>query len=138
MIKKAPQTKEPVIQTQFPVKQKSADWPSVFIELKNAVKLRHYSPRTLKTCSGWTRKFQTYLKSKIPQLVVVQDVKDFLTWLAVHQGVSTSSQNLAFNALLFLFRNVFNQEFGKIDGIVRAKRKPNISVVLSRKEVVQA
>lgn len=137
MIKKAPQTKEPVIQTQFPVKQKSADWSSFFIELKNAVKLRHYSPRTLKTCSGWTRKFQTYLKSKIPQLVVVQGCKGF-SYLAVDEGVSTSSQNLAFNALLFLFRNVFNQELGKIDGIVRAKRKPNISVVLSRKEVVQA
>lgn len=129
------QTKEPEIHAQFPAKQKSADWSSVFIELKNAIKLRHYSPRTLKTYSGWTRKFQAYLQSKDPQLVAVQDVKDFLTWLAVDHVVSASTQNLAFNALLFLFRNVFNQEFGKIDGIVRAKRKPYIPVVLSRKEV---
>ena len=43
--------------------------------------------------------------------------------------------NQAFNALLFLFRNVFGQEFGKIDGIVRAKRRPYIPVVLSRGEV---
>ncbi len=129
------QTKEPEIRAQFAAKQKSADWSSVFIELKNAIKLRHYSPRTLKTYSGWTRKFQAYLQSKDPQLVAVQDVKEFLTWLAVDQGVSASTQNLAFNALLFLFRNVFNQEFGKIDGIIRAKRKPYIPVVLSRKEV---
>lgn len=129
------QTNEPVIHAQLPVKHVSADWSPVFNELKNSIKLRHYSPRTLKTYSAWTRKFQAYLKSKDPQLIVVQDVKDFLTWLAVDQGVSASSQNLAFNALLFLFRNVFNQEFGKVDGIVRAKRKPYIPVVLSRKEV---
>lgn len=39
------------------------------------------------------------------------------------------------NALLFFFRNVLDQEFGKVDGVVRAKRKPYILVVLSREEV---
>ena len=34
-----------------------------------------------------------------------------------------------------MFRNVLGKEFGKVDGIVRAKRKPYIPVVLSRKEV---
>ncbi|MBW2165590.1 MAG: integron integrase [Deltaproteobacteria bacterium] len=97
--------------------------------------MRHYSPKTLKTYSGWTRKFQIYTKSKDPHLVSVDDVKAFLTWLAVDQGVSASSQNQAFNALLFLFCNVFKKEFGKVDGIVRAKRKPYIPVVLSREEV---
>jgi len=77
----------------------------------------------LKTYSGWIRKFQTYTKSKDPSLIAVDDVKAFLTWLAVDQGVSASSQNQAFNALLFLFRNVLGKEFGKIDGIVRAKGK---------------
>ena len=83
-----------------------------FNELKNAVKMRHYSPKTLKTYSGWVRKLQTYTKSKDPRLVSVDDVKAFLTWLAVDQNVSASSQNQAFNALLFLFRNVFGKEFG--------------------------
>lgn len=133
--RKDSQINEPAIHARLPIKHKSTDWSLVFNELQNAIKLRHYSPATLKTYSSWARKFQAYLKSKDPQLVVVQDVKDFLTWLAVDQGVSASSQNLAFNALLFLFRNVFNQEFGKIDGIVRAKRRPYIPVVLSRNEV---
>jgi integrase len=48
--------------------------------------------------------------------------------------VSASSQNQVFNALLFMFRNVLGKEFGKVDGIVRAKRKPYIPVVLSRKD----
>ena len=128
-------TSGPFPRTNMVLRQSGADWTGIFNDLKNAIKMRHYSPKTLKTYSGWTRKFQTFIRSKDPSLVSVNDVKAFLTWLAVDQGVSASSQNQAFNALLFLFRNVLGKEFGKIDGIVRAKRKPYIPVVLSRDEV---
>lgn len=63
------------------------------------------------------------------------DVKDFLSFLAVERHVSASSQNQAFNALLFLFRHVLEKEFDKVEGVVRAKRKPYIPVVLSREEI---
>ena len=115
---------KPISCNNVRLKQSGADWSRVFSELKNAIMMRHYSPKTLKTYSGWTRKFQAYTKSKDPGLVSVEDVKAFLTWMAVEKGFSASSQNQAFNALLFLFRNVFKKEFGKVDGIVRAKRKP--------------
>ncbi len=59
----------------------------------------------------------------------------FLTFLAVEKQVSAASQNLAFNVLLFLFKQVLKQEFGEINGVVRAKRKPYIPVVLSREEI---
>jgi hypothetical protein len=39
-------------------------------------------------------------------------------------------------ALLFFHRHVLNKEFGKVEGVVRAKRKPAIPVVLSRAEIV--
>ncbi len=133
--KTAPHTAEPLAHINFAAKQSGSDWKKVLQEMENAIKIRHYSPKTLKTYSGWTRKFQTYTKSKDPSSVSVEDVKAFLTWLAVEQKVSASSQNQAFNALLFLFRNVFGQEFGKVDGVVRAKRRPYIPVVLSRDEV---
>jgi len=64
-----------------------------------------------------------------------QDVINFLTFLAVEKQVSAASQNLAFNSLLFLFKNVLKKEFGEIKGVVRAKRKPYIPVVLSRDEI---
>ena len=108
-----PQTSKPDFDTNMAAGQSSDDWTEVFNELKNAIKMRHFSPKTLKTYSGWVRKLQTYTKSKDPRLISVDDVKAFLTWLAVDQGVSASSQNQAFNALLFLFRNVFKKEFGR-------------------------
>jgi len=64
-----------------------------------------------------------------------QDVIDFLTWLAVERKVSASSQNQAFNALLFLFKQVLKKDFDDIKGVIRAKRKPYIPVVLSRNEI---
>lgn len=65
----------------------------------------------------------------------MDDVKGFLNFLAVEKQVSASSQNQAFNALLFLFRHVLEKEFGRVEGVVRAKRRPYIPVVLSREEV---
>ena len=67
-------------------------------------------------------------------MLTSQDVKKFLTYLAVNRKVSASSQNQAFNALLFFYRHVLKIEFGEIKDIPRAKRKPYIPAVLSRKE----
>jgi integron integrase len=111
------------------------NWHAAYKQLSNEIKVRHYSPKTLKSYSIWVRKLQYFSKSKDPALLSTTDVKDFLTFLAVKQKVSASSQNQAFNALLFFFRHVLNREFGKIDGVVRAKRKRYIPVVLSREEI---
>jgi integron integrase len=110
-------------------------WQNIFTGLSNEIKVRHYSPKTLKSYMIWTRKFQSFTKSKNPEAISTSDVKEFLTFLAVKQKVSASSQNQAFNSLLFLFRNILKKDFGQMDGVVRAKRKPYIPVVLSREEI---
>jgi integron integrase len=117
------------------LKLTNASWKSVFNDLNSEIKIRHYSPKTLKAYTGWARQFQAFTRSKDPQLLSASDVKDFLTFLAVKRKVSASSQNQAFNALLFLFRHVIKNEFGELKDVVRAKRKPYIPVVLSREEV---
>ncbi len=110
-------------------------WEKAVADLENEILVRHYSPRTVQAYVSWARKFQYFIKDKEPEKLTVDDVKSFLTFLAVEKKVSASSQNQAFNGLLFFFRNVLKKEFGKIDGVVRAKQKPYIPVVLSRKEV---
>lgn len=110
-------------------------WDQVHAKLEAGIKVRHYSSKTLKTYAGWTRKLQRFTHDKDPASVNVEDVKAFLTHLAVEKHVAASSQNQAFNALLFLFRHVFDREFGQIDGVARAKRKPYVPVVLAREEV---
>ena len=117
------------------LKPTGADWKPVYDNLYAEIKIRHYSPKTLRAYKGWLRQFQNYSQSKDPGSLSSTDVKDFLTFLAVKKKVSASSQNQAFNALLFLFRHVLKKEFGEIKDIPRAKRKPYIPVVLSRDEI---
>ncbi len=110
-------------------------WVWVYEKLNTAIKVRHYSPKTLKVYRSWTRKLQAFTKSKDPQSLSMEDVKRFLSFLAVDKKVAASTQNQAFNALLFLFKHVLEKEFEKVEGVVRAKKKPYIPVVLSREEV---
>jgi integron integrase len=113
----------------------NASWVAVYRDLKSEINTRHYSPSTLKTYIGWARQFQNFTKSKDPQLLADADIKDFLTYLAVDRKVAASTQNQAFNALLFFFRHVLKNEFGELKDIPRAKRKPYIPTVLSREEI---
>ena len=112
-----------------------AQWGKAMQALSDAIQVRHYSPKTLDSYSNWAAKFRTYTRWKEPQTLDTADVKAFLTSLDVEKHMSASSQNQAFNALLFFFRHVLNREFGTIDGVVRAKRRPYIPVVLTRPEV---
>jgi len=112
-----------------------ASWKGEYARLADEIKVRHYSPKTLQTYKGWVQHFQTFLRSKAPETLSADDVKAFLTSLAVRRKVSSTTQNQAFNALLFFYRHVLKREFGKMEGVVRAKRKPYIPVVLSREEI---
>jgi integrase len=59
----------------------------------------------------------------------------FLSRLATESSVSSSTQNQALNALLFLYKEVLDKEIGLIQGIVRAKRSRRLPVVLTTEEV---
>jgi integron integrase len=116
-------------------KSESPAWDDVIAKLADEIKLRHYSRKTLKHYADWSRKFQSYLKHKAPEELGSSDVKAYLTYLAVNCKVSSSHQNLAFNALLFLFRHVLKVDFGIHKDIPRAKKSNYIPVVLSRQEI---
>jgi hypothetical protein len=95
-------------------------WDRAISQLAAVIKTRHYSPKTLKSYSHWARKLQSFKKDREPLSLTSGDVKEFLTYLAVQCRVPASSQNQAFNALLFFFRHVLQQDFGEIRDVVRA------------------
>jgi len=110
-------------------------WDSIIVLLADEIKMRHYSRKTLQHYANWSRKFQCYLSHKDPAQLSPQDVKSYLTHLAVRCKVSSSTQNLAFNALLFLFRHILKKDFGDHKDIPRAKKSTYVPVVLSRDEI---
>ncbi|WP_411727954.1 tyrosine-type recombinase/integrase, partial [Methyloglobulus sp.] len=128
-------TRDEINQTAYAGPKTGSSWVFVYDSLNSEIKIRHYSPKTLKSYRSWARHFQAFTKSKDYEALNQQDVVDFLSHLAVVKQVSASSQNQAFNALLFLYKHVLKKEFGEIKGVARAKRRPYIPVVLSREEI---
>ena len=66
------------------------------------------------------------------------EVTAFVTHLAVHGKVSASTQNQALSSILFLYRNVLENDIGWIEGIVRGKERVRIpegfEVIVGRPE----
>ncbi len=119
----------------IPEPAKTDRWETAYKSLSDEIKVRHYSPKTLKSYSGWLQKFRNFTEPKSPEELEDSDIKAYMTFLAVERDVSASTQNQAFNALLFFFRNVLKKEPGEIRDTVIAKRRPCIPVVLTREEI---
>lgn len=112
-------------------------WRQVASQMTEALRLRHRSIRTEKAYLQWLRAFYGFLAGKSPAEIDSRDVKRFLSHLAVERNIAASTQNQAFNALLFLFRHVLDREFDNLADTVRAKTKRKLPVVLSRPQVQQ-
>ena len=65
-----------------------------------------------------------------------EEIRAFLTHLAVTQNVAAATQNQAFAALLFLYRNVLNVELQNVNA-VRAKKPRHLPVVFTPEEARQ-
>ena len=113
----------------------SPEWDELINKLADEIKVRHYSRKTLKTYAHWSRQFQRFLKNKSPQELSTADVKEYLTYLAVKCKVAATTQNQAFNSLLFLFRHALKREFGVLKDVPRAKKSLYIPMVLSMTEI---
>lgn len=112
-----------------------AKWDSVVLALKQRIETLQYSKKTYATYAHWLRSFQQFLKNKDPDTVTAKDAAAYFTYLATEKKVASTTQNQAFNALLFVFRRIWNREFEGFEGVVRSKRSNYIPVVLSREEV---
>lgn len=113
----------------------SPEWDAVLEAMAAEIKVRHYSRKTLKTYANWSRQFQRFLNNKPPCELTTADVKEYLTYLAVKCRVAASTQNQAFNSLLFFYRHGLKREFGELRDVPRAKKSLYIPVVLSRPEI---
>jgi integron integrase len=108
-------------------------------EAKRLIRLKHYSCSTEKTYLQWIKRFLDYARQIGRKETVAElgtdDCKNFLSYLALKEKVSASTQNQAFNAILFLFRHVLCKDMGNMAETVRAKRGQKLPVVFSANEV---
>jgi len=111
-------------------------WRVVAQDMINVLRLKHRALSTEKAYLGWLRSFYRFVNGVSPHELDSNHVKDFLSNLAVERNVAPSTQNQAFNAILFLFRYVLDKDLGNIEGSVRASKKRRLPVVLTQQEVL--
>ena len=112
-------------------------WKKIEEETVKALRLRHRSLRTEKSYIGWLRRFYSFLGYKEVEKADQTDLKDFLSYLAVDCKAAASTQNQAFNAILFVFRHVLDVEITGLEDSIRSRRKRTLPVVLSRQEILR-
>jgi integron integrase len=109
--------------------------PKLLDQVRERLRFKHYSIRTEETYLLWIRRFILFHNKRHPRDMAAAEVEAFLTHLAVVRNVSASTQNIALNAVLFLYKQVLLIELPWLDGVVRAKKPVRLPVVLSRDEV---
>ena len=109
--------------------------PKLLDRVRDAIRTRHYSRRTEEAYVYWIRRYIVFHRKAHPSTMGAPEISAFLTWLAVRQHVSASTQNQALSALLFLYRRVLGIEVGPIEQVPRARTPERLPVILSREEV---
>lgn len=107
---------------------------NIFNKIHDIIKIKHYSPKTEKAYNMWIRQFSYFIKKPLNE-AETPDVKNFLSWIAREKRVAAATQNQAFNALLFLFRNILHKKIENLENTLRAKHNRRLPSVLSREEI---
>jgi len=104
-------------------------------QVREVLRFHHYALNTEKSYVSWILQYIRFNNKRHPKDMGKHEVEAFLSHLALDRGVSASTQNLAFNAILFLYKQVLGQDFDLDIRASRARKTKRLPVVLSRKEV---
>src|ERR1039458_7993823 len=94
------------------------------MQIFNAIRLtietcerKHLSFSSQQTYTHWIKRYGLFLKDRtLASQTTEQKMEAFLTMLA-GTGISASTQNQAFSALLFFYREVLHQQLGAVDAL---------------------
>ncbi len=101
-------------------------------KLTDAIRLRHFAQSTEECYRFWLQSYMKWLRSRPAQWSSAQKVEAFLTAQA-RRGVAASTQNQAFNALVFFYKWVLGTPLEKIDA-ARVRRPERVRTALSVEE----
>ena len=104
-------------------------------QVRDAIRVKHYSLRTEKAYVHWIKAYIFFHHKRHPVQMGEREISEFLTHLAVDRNVAASTQNQAFSALLFLYREVLQRPLDERIQAKRAKKPIRLPVVFSKEEV---
>jgi site-specific recombinase XerD len=109
---------------------------SFFQLYERELKLRNYSPKTIKTYSSLLGKFIRHFHPLDPRNISPSLIKEYLYLLLTKEHVCSATIDQTINALRFLYVDVFKVKFN-FGEIARPRSEKRLPVVLSRDEVLQ-
>ena len=109
--------------------------PKLLDKVRLAIRARHYTKRTEESYVHWIKRFILFHNKRHPAEMGQPEINAYLSHLALKEHVSSSTQNQALSALLFLYRYVLRRELGELGDVIRAPRPKRLPVVLTREEV---
>jgi len=122
--------------------------PKLLDQVREAIRLRHYSIRTEQAYTDWIKRYILFHFSSdhphpgpLPEgegklrEMGAAEVEQFLTHLTVQGNVAASTQNQALSALLFLYKEVLKVDMPWLSDVKRAKKPPRLPMVLTVEEV---
>ncbi|MBU1691370.1 MAG: integron integrase [Gammaproteobacteria bacterium] len=111
-----------------------APQPRLLDQLRDRIRLKHYSIRTEEVYVDWVKRFIWFHDKRHPKQMGKAELEAFLTHLAVKGKVSASTQNQAKSALLFLYREVLGVDLPWLENVEQAKAPKRLPVVLTPEE----
>ena len=113
----------------------SPSWKHTGEKLERELKARHYAIRTTHTYIEWVSRFSKFKVSKKPEEIILADLEEFLTHLAVTAKVASSTQNQARHSIGFLFKHVLKLDTTDLKNVLKAKQSTKVPAVLHKTEV---
>ena len=106
--------------------------------VRDKIRFKHYSFSTEKTYVYWIKHYIFFHSKKHPVDMGKYEIEQFLTSLATKNKVSPSTQNQAFSAILFLYKEVLGVDMSEWNiQALRAQERKHIPTVLTKEEVIQ-
>ncbi|MDB5813621.1 MAG: integrase [Rhodocyclales bacterium] len=106
----------------------------MLVQMRERIRLKHYSLRTEEAYLGWVRRYIIFHDKRHPAGMGKDEIEAFLTHLAVERNVAAATQGQALSAILFLYQEVLAQALPWLDEVVRAKRPARLPTVLTQEE----
>jgi integron integrase len=106
-------------------------------QMRHVLRLKHMSIRTEKAYVQWAKRFILFHHKRHPADMGAPEIRAFLIHLAVEGQIAASTQNVALQALVFLYRHVLKQPFPELEDLEHAKKSQRVPVVFARQEVTK-
>lgn len=104
-------------------------------QVRDKIRFKHYSLSTENTYISWIKQYIIFNDKRHPTEIGAVEVEAFLTYLVTQRHVSSSTQNQALSAILFLYRDVLVVDLPWLDSFERSKKPRRLPVVLTPMEV---